>query len=149
MALKIEAFAEDCARAAVVVSAREAQRPCAATLVDRRTWRAHGAVALRWSGSRFEETFARPPGTDRPWARAPATTAETAQPASAARDATPRAEKIWRRGIEMRVPGAAQRVSGALQTRDRYRTSCLERPRISAASLRAAARPGHEGLSTS
>ena len=40
----VEAFAEDCARAAVVVSGREAPGECAATLIDRRTWRAHGAT---------------------------------------------------------------------------------------------------------
>jgi competence protein ComEC len=94
MALKIDAFAEDCARAAVVVSAREAQGACAATLIDRRIWRAHGAVALRWTGKRFAETYAIPPGTDRPWARAPVTAAETAQPASPARDATPRQQDL-------------------------------------------------------
>ena len=41
MALEVEAFAEDCARAAVVVSARGApSSSCAATL-----WRTHGAIA--------------------------------------------------------------------------------------------------------
>ena len=51
MALSAEAFAEDCARAAVVVSAREGPSTCAATLIDRRAWRAHGAVALRWTAT--------------------------------------------------------------------------------------------------
>ncbi len=91
MVLHVEAFGEDCRRAAVVVSARAAQLPCAATLVDRRVWRAHGAVALRWDGRRFEETFARPPGTDRPWA--PAAHEESAKPA-APRDATPKREDL-------------------------------------------------------
>jgi hypothetical protein len=46
MVLEIEAFAEDCARAAVVVSAREApSSACAETLVDRDVWRAHGRGA--------------------------------------------------------------------------------------------------------
>jgi competence protein ComEC len=44
-ALSVEAFAEDCARAAVVVSPREAQRDCAAILIDRRV------LARQW---RFE-----------------------------------------------------------------------------------------------
>jgi competence protein ComEC len=91
MALTIEAFAEDCTRAAVVVSAREAQLPCAATLVDRRVWRSHGAIALRWHGNRFEETFARPTGTDRPWASA--VPEVPAKPASA-RDATPKQQDL-------------------------------------------------------
>ncbi|MGA7333666.1 MAG: hypothetical protein WBX77_18325, partial [Pseudolabrys sp.] len=46
IALEVEAFAEDCARAAVVVSARGApSSSCAATLVDRGVWRTHGAIA--------------------------------------------------------------------------------------------------------
>jgi len=91
MALTIEAFDEDCARAAVVVSARAAQRPCAATLVDRNVWRARGAMALRWNGVRFEESFARPPGYDRPWAPA---LHEITAPAARARDATPKREEL-------------------------------------------------------
>ena len=105
MVLHVEAFGEDCRRAAVVVSARAAQLPCAATLVDRRVWRAHGAVALRWDGRHFEETFARPPGTDRPWA--PAAHEESAKPA-APRDATPKREDL-EAGTNRRVPGAAKR----------------------------------------
>ncbi len=93
MALTVEAFAEDCTRAAVVVSGREAPGDCAATLIDRRTWRAHGATALRWNGNRFEETYAQPPGYDRPWARAAPVASETPQP-STPRDATPRQEDL-------------------------------------------------------
>jgi competence protein ComEC len=86
---------EDCMRAAVVLSARQAPGDCAAKLIDRRTWRAHGATALRWSGTRFEEAFAQPSGYDRPWARAPRDS-ETAPPQTqtAPRDATPRAEDL-------------------------------------------------------
>jgi competence protein ComEC len=54
----------------VVVSRRSAPGACAAKLIDRNVWRAHGALALRWNGNRFVEEAARPPGTDRPWARA-------------------------------------------------------------------------------
>ncbi len=91
MVFKLEGFEEDCARATVVATARVAQRPCAATLVDRKVWRAHGAVALRWDGQRFMETFARPPGYDRPWA--PAVRERHTKPASA-RDATPKPEDL-------------------------------------------------------
>lgn len=93
-ALTIEAFAEDCARAAVVLSAREAQTACAATLIDRKVWRAQGATSLRWTGERFEIEMARPPGTDRPWARAQDTPAAAAPSRPAARDATPRVEDL-------------------------------------------------------
>jgi competence protein ComEC len=90
-ALSVEAFAEDCARAAVVVSPREAQRDCAAILIDRRAWRANGALSLRWTGDRFELRAARPPGYERPWARGLSGSAQTAPAARPAlRDATPR-----------------------------------------------------------
>jgi len=69
--LSVEAFVEDCAHAAVVVSAREAQRTCKALLIDRKVWRANGAIALRWTGDRFEISAARPAGYERPWARGP------------------------------------------------------------------------------
>ena len=95
MALNVEAFAEDCARAAVVVSAREAPGACAATLIDRKAWRAHGAIARRWTGDRFEQAFAQPPGYERPWAPAAPAPSETAQPSTTKpRDATPRQEDI-------------------------------------------------------
>jgi competence protein ComEC len=91
LVLRAEAFAEDCTRAAVVVSRRDAAIECAATLIDRKVWRAHGAVALRWTGDYFEETFARPPSTDQPWALAvPEITANPASP----RDATPEREDL-------------------------------------------------------
>lgn len=96
MALSAEAFAEDCTRAAVVVSARAAPAPCAALLIDRDRWRAQGATTLRWTGDRFETSAARPPGYARPWARGPqspvVTTSTTARPAS--QDATPRSEDL-------------------------------------------------------
>jgi competence protein ComEC len=50
-ALLVEAFAKDCVRAAVVVSAQAAPGACAARLIDRKAWRANGVVALRWTGS--------------------------------------------------------------------------------------------------
>jgi competence protein ComEC len=92
MALEVEAFAEDCARAAVVVSARGApSSSCAATLVDRGVWRTHGAIALRWSGQHFEQGVTLPSGYQRPWTRVTASgRAGANQPAP--RDASPRSE---------------------------------------------------------
>jgi len=86
-----EALAEDCAQAALVVTAREAPPGCAAKAIDRATLRARGALALRRDGQawRIEGTY--PIGGDRPWmprARAP----ERASPSS--HDATPRAEDL-------------------------------------------------------
>jgi len=92
----VEAFAEDCARAAVVVSPRDAQGlgqgQCAALLLDRRHFGGHSAIALRWTGSGFERSDARPPGYTRPWAQRPYDAADTAaSPArSQSRNVTPR-----------------------------------------------------------
>jgi competence protein ComEC len=88
MVLAMEAFDEDCARAAVVVTGRTAQRSCKAALVDRPIWRARGAIALTWTGHGFAQAAARPIGTDRPWAPAPRLTQAAPQ------DATPRLQDI-------------------------------------------------------
>jgi competence protein ComEC len=70
IALSAEAFEEDCRRAVLVLSPREAPPVCAATVVDRKAWRAHGAIALRRVGHGFQASAARPTGYDRPWAPA-------------------------------------------------------------------------------
>jgi competence protein ComEC len=100
IAKTVEAFEEDCRRAAVVVSARDAPAACGALVIDRRVWRRSGAIALRRVGERFEITPTRPNGYDRPWAPAVASSGEAPdarQSASARpqpRDATPRDEDL-------------------------------------------------------
>jgi len=96
MALTSEAFAEDCARVAIVVSQREAPSPnCAATLIDRNIWRAYGAVALRWTGDNFEQSVTLALGYERPWTQGPAiAAADEAQPRASRSDATPRSEDL-------------------------------------------------------
>lgn len=47
MALGVEAFEDDCVRAAVVLSPRSAPGECSALLIDRNVWRSRGAIALR------------------------------------------------------------------------------------------------------
>jgi competence protein ComEC len=95
-ALSVGTFAEDCAHAAVVVSARTAPGDCAATLVDRNALRANGAIALRWSGERFVMSAARPPGYERPWARVVHSVSESKSipVRRAAADATPRVKDL-------------------------------------------------------
>jgi competence protein ComEC len=93
LARTMEAFEEDCRRAAVITSPREAPAQCAALVIDRNVLRKTGAVALRRTADGFALRAVRPDGYDRPWAQArPA--AAIAPPASAARrpppDATPR-----------------------------------------------------------
>jgi competence protein ComEC len=97
MALGLEALVEDCTRAAVVISLREAAAShCAATLVDRNIWRAGGAVSLRWIGEQFEQTVALPPKYDRPWGRGAVSATAHPQPlkASAPGDAAPRPQDL-------------------------------------------------------
>ena len=91
------AVAEDCARASLVVTRREVQPGCAATVVDRKTLREHGATALRRSGQGWEVETAWPSGYGRPWARAARSAGETAASAPARftpRDATPRLDDL-------------------------------------------------------
>lgn len=90
--LSQEAFAEDCARAVVVISPRAAPSGCAAMLIDHKVWREKGAIALRRIGDHFEETAAHPLRLDRPWASAPRHTSE--RPQGTPRDATPRSEDL-------------------------------------------------------
>ncbi|MBV9558302.1 MAG: ComEC/Rec2 family competence protein, partial [Pseudolabrys sp.] len=95
LALSVQAFEEDCMRSAVVLSAREAPGSCAAQLIDRKTLRTHGAVALRRNGNGFDIVMARPADEIRPWTRAPQ--AQDSAPAAtrpAVRDSTPRAEDL-------------------------------------------------------
>lgn len=96
-AMTPEALAEDCARAALVVTPREAPPTCQATIIDRNASRANGAMVLSPTGEGWAIAMARPRGQDRPWARAsqrpgPAPQAGTARPQP--RDATPRAEDL-------------------------------------------------------
>jgi competence protein ComEC len=86
-----EAFAEDCRRTVLVVSARQAPPGCAirgnVQVIDRKVWQQSGAVALRRVGNGFETVVARPPGYNRPWARAaPAASAARAAPANPVAD---------------------------------------------------------------
>ncbi len=91
-ALSPAAFAEDCARASVVISRRSAPGACAAKLIDRRVWRMRGAVTLRRDGDRFVEEAARPIGYDRPWSRPlPGVTTKRTTSSS---DATPKPENL-------------------------------------------------------
>ncbi len=94
----IDAFEEDCRRAVLVVSPREAPPGCAALVIDRKVGRRTGALALRRVGEGFETIAARPDGYDRPWARA-APVVDDAESRSTpqrplARDATPREEDL-------------------------------------------------------
>jgi competence protein ComEC len=91
-----DAFAEDCGRAAVVVTARQRPPNCPALVIDRNISRSHGAIALRRQGDGFELTAARPPGQDRPWTRTQASSRETASAVARPQpgDAAPRPQDV-------------------------------------------------------
>jgi competence protein ComEC len=97
LSLSPEAFADDCARAAVVVTTGNGPIACDAVLSDRASRQRTGGLTLRRQGEGFVITPTRPPGYDRPWARAvPLLTDALPAPRTrpAARDATPRAEDM-------------------------------------------------------
>jgi competence protein ComEC len=62
------AFADDCARAALVVTIRPPPG-CAAMVIDRKALRETGALALYRHDGAFERVATRPATLDRPWAR--------------------------------------------------------------------------------
>lgn len=94
LAIRAEALADDCARAEVIVTARQAPSECVALVIDRERLRRNGALALRRDAGGFFIESARPAGTNRPWSPAPVEGASSGgTPASSARsrpiDATP------------------------------------------------------------
>jgi competence protein ComEC len=67
------AFAEDCIRAAVIVTPLFAPGGCAAPLIiDHDRLRQTGALTLKIAGDGLLTRAARAPGEDRPWSRPPA-----------------------------------------------------------------------------
>jgi len=71
-ALRAEALADDCERAALIVTTRPAPAGCAASVIDAGRLRRQGAMALRRSREGFVVESVRPGGIDRPWSPAAA-----------------------------------------------------------------------------
>jgi competence protein ComEC len=94
--LRPDVFEEDCSRAALVVTARQAPPHCSATIADRSLLRARGAISFTRDGGGWRMTAARPAGQDRPWTRGAAATSEGTSAAGRPqpRDATPRREDL-------------------------------------------------------
>ncbi len=82
MAIRPEALADDCARARVIITMRQAPQDCAALVIDRERLRRDGAMALRRDGDGFVIDSVRPPGTDRPWRPAMAEQGDGVPPAT-------------------------------------------------------------------
>jgi competence protein ComEC len=76
LALRSDALADDCERAALVVAARQAPAACGALVLDQDRLRQQGALALRRSRDGFTVDAVKPRGVDRPWSPAVAGGAE-------------------------------------------------------------------------
>ena len=92
--LRAGALADDCARAVLVVTARQPPKDCGASVVDQDRLRRQGALALRRKAGGFDVEAVKPRGFDRPWSPAVAGETEdapllTRPSAPRARDATP------------------------------------------------------------
>jgi competence protein ComEC len=70
LALRPDALGDDCERAALVVTARQAPPACPSPVVDLARSRRQGAIALRRTASGFAADAVRPTGLDRPWSPA-------------------------------------------------------------------------------
>jgi competence protein ComEC len=93
-ALSPAAFAEDCARAKIIVAYNDPPPDCAAMVIGRNDWRTRGALALHRTGDAFVFDSVRPPYFDRPWAPAPAAPRSSFSNAAAPADATPRPQDL-------------------------------------------------------
>ena len=67
LALRAEALSDDCERAALVVTVRQAPLSCAAPVIDQERLRRQGAMALRRTRDGFTIEAVRPKGINRPW----------------------------------------------------------------------------------
>ena len=70
LALRAEALSDDCAHAALVVTAKQPPAACAASVIGQDRLRRQGALALRRSRGGFVVEAVKPRGADRPWSPA-------------------------------------------------------------------------------
>jgi competence protein ComEC len=70
LALHPEALSDDCERAALVVTTRQAPGACASAVIDRDRLKRQGTIALRRTRDGFAVDAAKPRGLDRPWSPA-------------------------------------------------------------------------------
>ncbi len=96
LSLRPEAIADDCERAALIVTARQAPASCRASVIDAERLRRQGALTLRSTNAGFAVDAVKPRGIDRPWSPSAGgepsdseTTIFVSRPARQAVDATP------------------------------------------------------------
>ncbi len=113
LALRPDALPDDCARAALVVTARQPPPACAAAVIDLDRLRRQGALALRRTRDGFAIAAVKPKGVDRPWSPAVAgeDDPELAAPSGCAGGCDAIGEPTSRRRIEGCKPrGAASSI---------------------------------------
>jgi len=71
LTLRADALGDDCERAALLVTARQAPSSCPATVIDHDRLRRQGTLALSRTRDGFSIEAIRPQGFDRPWSPAP------------------------------------------------------------------------------
>ena len=92
LALRPDALSDDCERAALLVTARQAPPACPASVIAGDRLRRQGAMALRRTRDGFAVEAVKPKGVDRPWSPGAAGDAETTDTTLAGRPAAvPRA----------------------------------------------------------
>jgi competence protein ComEC len=91
LALRPQALSDDCARAVLIVTARQAPSDCAAPVIEAERIRRQGALALRKTRDGFVIDAVKPGGIDRPWSPATGGESEAASTIVAPRTASPRA----------------------------------------------------------
>jgi competence protein ComEC len=91
LALKPDALSDDCERAALLVTARQAPSACAAPVVYLERLRRQGTMTLRLTRNGFTIEAVKPRGVDRPWSPAVAGGEAEAETRLAPRPAAPRA----------------------------------------------------------
>src|SRR5712672_3665967 len=70
LALRPDALTDDCERATLVVTARQASPSCPSPVIDLDRLRSQGPIALRRTRAGFAVEAVRPRGVDRPWSPA-------------------------------------------------------------------------------
>src|SRR3954470_13889487 len=90
-AFRPEALSDDCERAALIVTLRQAPASCAASVIDADRLRRQGAMALRRGREGFVVEAVKPRGIDRPWSPAMADESEADAAVLAPRVVPPRA----------------------------------------------------------
>ena len=119
LALRPEALADDCERAALVVTARQAPPACASAAVSGDRLRGQGATALRRTRDGFAVDAVRPRGVDRPWSPAVA---------GASGDGDHAGVASTRRAAGGRNAGGSGSADGGLRLLRHFRIRASHRP---------------------